>query len=152
MKQNIAKFLKISFPYLSVLLLWRLSANFWNPGGILALIPIFYYSFIKRLPWFTLFAILFCFLIDYNMDSLLFWTFVYCLFYAAVGFQNFIDVQKQEREGLFIFMSYFGISLLIFSLIGFTFNGIIHAIWLLLWGSVLYVPFSAFAKRIDNDR
>ena len=35
-------------------------------GLILAIIPIFYYSFIKPVNWFVPFAVVFCFLIDYK--------------------------------------------------------------------------------------
>lgn len=152
MSWNIGKILKTAFPYLAVLLLWRLSASFWNPGGILALIPIFYYSFIKPIRKFSLFAVIFCFLIDYKFDSLLFWTSFYCLFYAINGFQSVIDLTRQKNDGIFVFMMYFGISSILLAIIGFSFIGFVHALWLFLWMAILYIPFVIIAKRITNDR
>ena len=42
MKKNIIDFLRVSFPFLLTIGLWRLSVPFWNPGGIMAIIPIFF--------------------------------------------------------------------------------------------------------------
>ncbi|MDR0727043.1 MAG: hypothetical protein LBF37_03185 [Rickettsiales bacterium] len=145
-------FLKTAFPFLAVILLWRLSVPFWNPGGILALIPIFYYSFIKSASWFVFFAAVFCFLIDYKSDTLLYWTTIYCFFYAINGFQNFVDLTRQKNDGLLIFMGYFGASAALLSLIGWSGAGFIRAIWLFCWASVLYIPFTVLARKItDND-
>ncbi|MBN1325306.1 MAG: hypothetical protein JW974_03765 [Alphaproteobacteria bacterium] len=151
MIRNIGKFLKNTFPFLSVLVLWHLSVQFWNPAGILALIPIFYYSFIKPTDWFTLYAVIFCFLIDYKFDTLLFWTSFYCLFNAVNGFQSFVDLTKQKSEGVMVFMAYFATSSLILVLADWSFIIMVRAFWLVLWSSVLYVPFVALAKRINND-
>lgn len=151
MNLDIVKFLRTAFPFIAVLLLWKLSVSFWNPGGILAIIPIFYYSFIKKTPWFVPFGALFCFLIDYNFDSLLFWTSMFCLLYAVNGFQSFIDITTQKRNGLFVFMVFFGICSLVLALFGFTFTGLLRGIWIFLWISVLYIPFTAIAKRISDD-
>ncbi|MDR1337473.1 MAG: hypothetical protein LBJ73_00400 [Rickettsiales bacterium] len=143
--------MKRLFPFFAVLLLWRLSFPFWNPGGILALIPIFYYSFIKPVDWFVLFAAAFCFLIDYKSDTLLFWTAVYCFFYSVNGFQNFVDLTRQKNDGLPVFMAYFGVPALILAAVGWTWVGFIRAAWLLCWLSVLYIPFAALAKRVNDD-
>lgn len=148
---RIIKFLKAAFPYIAVLLLWRLSTPFWNPGGILAIIPIFYYSFIRPTPWFVPFAALFCFLIDYRFDTLLFWTALYCLFYAINGFQNFVDLTRQKSDGILVFMGFFGAGIVILCLTGWTFSNIPRAVWLFLWATVLYIPFAALGKRISDD-
>jgi len=145
------KYLKLFFPFLITLVLWRLSAPFWNPGGILALIPIFYYSFIRPIPWFALYGGIFCFLIDYKFDSLLFWTFMYCLFYAANGFQNYVDLPRQKNDGILVFMGYFGACAIILLLMGFSFVGLARAIWLFMWISILYIPLTALAKRLADD-
>lgn len=152
MNLSLRQIFKTLFPYILVLLLWRLSLNFWNPCGVLALIPIFYFSFIKPVAWFTFFAVIFCFLIDYNCDSLLFWTSIYCIFYAFSRFQSLIDLTRQEKDGLFMFMSFFGFGILVLTIIGFNFIGLIHSVWLFLWASILYIPIVALSKRITNDR
>jgi hypothetical protein len=82
--------------FLITIFLWRLSIYFWNPAGILALIPIFYWSFVRPVDGFTIFGLIFCFLIDYRCGLVLFWTFLYCLFYAINGFQNYIDFQNPQ--------------------------------------------------------
>lgn len=143
--------LRAAFPFLAVLLLWRLSIPMWNPAGMLALIPIFYYSFVRTTNWFTPFAALFCFLIDYKSDTVLFWTCIYCLFYAVNGFQNFIDLTRQRDDGWMIFMGYIGVPALILAIAGFSWTGLWRAIWLFCWLSILYIPFVALARRIDND-
>ena len=89
--QQIVYFLKKLLPFIMTLILWRLSVYFWNPAGILALIPIFYYTFVRHIHGFTLFGLIFCFLIDYRCNLPLFWSILFCLFYAVCGFQNYIE-------------------------------------------------------------
>lgn len=152
MKKKILDFLRVAFPFLCVIVLWRLAVPFWNPGGILAIIPIFFCSFVIRVPWFAPFAIIFCFLIDYRFDTLFYWTAAYCLFYAINGFQNFIDLGQLDKNALDIFMIFFGVSTLILAMVGFSVSGMMRAIWLVAWTSALYVPITALIKRVGNDR
>lgn len=152
MKPNLINFLKNAFPFIAVIILWRLSVAFWNPAGILAIIPIFYSSFVKPVPWFAPFAVTFCFLIDYRFDSLVFWTVMYCLFYAINGFQNIIDLSRVDKNAINIFMIFFGISTLILSFMNFNFSNIIRAIWLFAWVSTLYIPITALIKKVCDDR
>ena len=141
-----SKILKKSLPFLITLFLWHMSVYFWNPAGILALIPIFYWTFVRPIDWFVLFALLFCFLIDYRCNLPLFWTCIFCLFYAINGFQNYIDIQNYDNNGLYAFMVFigFGIFILMFSTLNWT--GIINNIWLFVWMCVLYTPITS----IDN--
>lgn len=152
MKQNLINFFKNAFPFIAVIILWRLSVSFWNPAGILAIIPIFYSSFVNPVPWFAPFAVVFCFLIDYRFDSLVFWTVMYCLFYAINGFQNIFDLSRVEKNALYIFMAFFGLSTLILSFMNFNFSNIIRAIWLFAWVSTLYIPITALIKKVCDDR
>lgn len=152
MKKQLIYFLQRLFPLLIVLLLWRLSVPFWNPAGILAIIPIFYCSFISPEPWFTPYAILFCFLIDYKSDTLLFWTSMYCLFYVINGFQNFVDLRRLDRNALPIFMIFFGISVLILICINFNLDIMVRSVWLFAWTSVLYLPITILIKKVCRDR
>lgn len=152
MKQQIIKFLRKSFPFIATIFLWRLSIPFWNPAGILAIIPIFYCSFVKPIPWFSPMAVLFCFLIDYRFDTTFYWTIMYCIFYAVNGFQNFFDITRVDKNALNIFMVFFAISILILSLTNMNIDNIIRAIWLFAWVSVLYIPITALIKRVYDDR
>ena len=101
MKQKVITFLTISFPFLITLVLWRLSCPFINPAGILAIIPIFYCSFIRPVPYFTVYALLFCFLLDYKFGTVLIWTIFYCIYYVVVNIQTFIDLSHTNKNGLF---------------------------------------------------
>lgn len=152
MKQNLINFFKNAFPFIAVIILWRLSVAFWNPAGILAIIPIFYSSFVKPVPWFAPFAVVFCFLIDYRFDSLVFWTVMYCLFYAINGFQNIIDLSRVDKNAINIFMIFFGISTFMLCIMNFNFSNIIRAIWLFAWVSTLYIPITALIKKVCDDR
>ena len=152
MKKSIIDFLRAVFPFLCVIILWRLSVPFWNPAGILAIIPIFYCSFVRPVPWFAPFAALFCFLIDYRFDTLAYWTAAYCLFYAINGFQSFIDLTRTDKNALNIFMVFFGVATLILTLAGFSVLNMMRAIWLFAWVSTLYIPITALIKRVCDDR
>ena len=152
MKKNIIDFLRAVFPFITVIILWRLSVPFWNPAGILAIIPIFYCSFVRPVPWFAPFAALFCFLIDYRFDTLAYWTAAYCLFYAINEFQSFIDLTRTDKNALNIFMVFFGVATLILTLAGFSVLNMMRAIWLFAWVSTLYIPITALIKRVCDDR
>ena len=135
-----------TLPFLMTIFLWRLSVYFWNPAGILCLIPVFYYTFVKQIDGFTLFALLFCFLVDYRCDLPLFWTGLFCLFYAINGFQNYIDIPKMNNNALNIFMTFIGIGIFILIFYHFSWTNLIYNLWLFVWLSVLYTPITA----IDN--
>ena len=126
--------------------LWRLSVFFWNPAGILALIPIFYYTFVKPVKYFSIFGLIFCFLIDYRCNLPLFWTTLYCLFYAINGFQNYTDLTHLDNKALYIFMIFIGIGIFLLTLSNFTWKNFINNLWLFIWLSVLYIPITNLDK------
>jgi hypothetical protein len=139
-------FLKKSLPFLVTLFLWRLSIYFWNPCGILALIPVFYWTFVKPVDFFVLFSFLICFLIDYRCNLPLFWTCIYCFFYAINGFQNYIDIQHMKNNSLYAFMVFSGTGILILIFSGLTWINFVNNLWLFAWLNVLYLPITS----IDN--
>ena len=152
MKYKIIHFLRVLTPWLAVLVLWRLSNPLWNPAGILAIIPIFYCSFVKPVSWFVPYAILFCFLIDYKFETLAFWTALYCLFYAINGFQTFTDITKTDKNSIHIFAIFISIGMIVLLFMNFSFINLIRAIWIILWVCALYIPISEIIKRVQNDR
>ncbi len=152
MKGNIISFLRTATPFLAVLFLWRLSTPFWNPAGMLALIPIFYCTFIHRVPWFAPYAAIFCFLIDYKSDMLLYWTSIYCLCYAVYGFQSIIDFGNMPDRGWRPFLVFWGVALLICTLAHFGFANLLKMLWLFVWGAALYVPAALLIERTQDDR
>mgnify|MGYP003291035403 CR=1 FL=1 len=127
-------------PFIITLFLWRMSIYFWNPAGILALIPIFYYTFVRPIRSFTCFGLVFCFLIDYRCNLPLFWTCLYCLFYAINGFQNFLDMEHTDNNALYIFLSFIGIGFLLLIFSGLTWTNLVNNVWLFIWMGVLYTP------------
>lgn len=151
MKTQIINFLRAAFPFLAVLVLWRLSYPFWNPAGVLAIIPIFYCSFVRPTPWFAPWAVLFCFLLDYKFDTLFYWTALYCILYAANGFQNFIDLTRAPKNAIAVFMIFFGCAILILALMNFNLTNIVRALWIFAWTCTLYMPITILIKRASND-
>ena len=149
--RNFISFLRNLFPFLAVIILWRLQLHFWNPGGILAIIPIFFYSFVRPIPWFTAFSILFCFLIDYGFDTKLFWTSMYFIAYAINGFQYFIDLQRADRNAVVPFMIFFGFSLFLLMIINISWTMLFRCLWMFVWVSVVYIPVTNFMKRVHAD-
>lgn len=152
MKQKITSFIKAIFPFLTVLFLWNLSINFWNPAGILAIIPIFYCSFVKPVPFFPIFSLLLCFLIDYKLDTLVFWTCLYCIFYSMNGFQPYIDLRQVENNAFVFFMLFFGAAMIILLLSNPSLSSLFLASWLFVWVSLLYLPITTLIKKVCNDR
>lgn len=151
MKQDIIKYFRILFPFLITIALWRLSAPWLNPGGVLAIIPIYYYSFIKPVPYFTPFAILFCFLIDYNFDTVMFWTFLYCAYYATMNIQTIIDLTHAKKHGLYAFMIFFGIASLSMIIWYLNWVGILRGLVMFTITSLLYIPIILVTKAVAND-
>ena len=152
MKENIVKSLRAIFPFLSVIFLWRLAIPFWNPGGILALIPIFFCTFIRPVPWFMPFGLVFCFLLDYNMGLLCYWTAIYCLCYALNGFQTFIDFKHRDFNSIDMFMIYIGIGLFISEIAHINWTTLGRTIWIFIWLTILYIPIIQIINRVHNDR
>lgn len=140
---KIIPFFKQIMPFLMTLFLWRLSVYFWNPAGILCLIPIFYYTFVRPIDWFAIFGLIFCFLIDYRCNLPLFWTSIFCLFYAINGFQNYIDMQHTDNNALYMFMLFIGIGIFLLIFYGFSWTNLINNLWLFIWLSILYIPITA---------
>ena len=152
MKESVIKFLRAVFPFLTVIFLWRLAIPFWNPGGILALIPIFFCTFIRPVPWFMPFGLLFCFLLDYNLGSLCYWTVIYCLCYALNGFQSFIDFEHRDFNSIDMFMIYIGIGILFFEIAHLNWTTLGRMVWVYIWLSILYLPITKLIDGVHNDR
>lgn len=151
MKYSIIKSLRAMFPFLLTIALWRLSMPFFNPGGILALIPIFYCVFVCPVPWFGIFGAIMCFLIDYKFNTTGFWLALYCLFYAANGFQTIIDLGRMDRDAINAFMIFIGVGLIITIFTGFGFINIGRGIWMFMIMSLLYLPTTLLIKRVRHD-
>lgn len=151
MIKNLVSWLRNISPFLAVIILWRLQTQYFNPGGILAIIPIFYYSFVRPINWMPLMSIVFCFLIDYNMDTKLFWTCVYCIAYAINGFQYFLDLQRADKNAIVPFMIFIGAALFILMVANLSWIMIGRVLWVFVWTVVLYTPITGLLKRVHGD-
>ncbi len=148
MKRSIINFLRKSFPFLLTVGLWRLSDPFWNPAGILAIIPVFFCSFIKPVKFFGIFSALICLIIDYKFQTVCFWLAMYCLFYAVNGFQKMIDVTHSQKDGLLVFMSFFSFCMLLHTVIHFSWMNLLYCMWIIVWCSLIYIPTVISIKKV----
>ncbi|MBQ4130410.1 MAG: hypothetical protein IJD69_03480 [Alphaproteobacteria bacterium] len=151
MKEKIIEFLRAAFPFLLTIGLWRLSDPFWNPAGVLAIIPIFVCSFVRPVNWFPIFSILMCLVIDYKFETVCYWIAMYCLFFAINGFQSFIDLTRMDKYAILVFMIFCGVVLLIQLIVNFTFANCVRAVWIFSWCSALYLPITMLIQRVRND-
>lgn len=151
MKEKIIEFLRAAFPFLLTIGLWRLSDPFWNPAGVLAIIPIFVCSFVRPVNWFPIFSILMCLVIDYKFETVCYWIAMYCLFFAINGFQSFIDLTRMDKYAILVFMIFCGVVLLIQLIVNFTFANCVRAVWIFSWCSTLYLPITMLIQRVRND-
>ncbi|MBR3781994.1 MAG: hypothetical protein IKL14_01220 [Alphaproteobacteria bacterium] len=151
MKIIIINFLRQAFPFLLTIGLWRLSDTLWNPAGILAIIPLFFCSFIRPIDWFPLFSVLMCIAIDYNFETVCYWLALYCLVYSVNSFQNIIDLTQLDKNGLYAFMFFFAIAVLIQVCLNITLANAGAGLWMFLWVCALYLPITVLIQRIHND-
>lgn len=148
------KFLDAAFPFIATLFLWRMAIPVINPNGILAVIPIFYYGIVQNRSGFLPMAILGCFLLDYNFDTMLFWTALFCAFYAGIGLQNFINPATQKFHAISIFMAFAGTGAALLGLwtINYGLWAIIDMLWLFLISVIMYIPLTwLFQKAQAHD-
>ena len=151
MKKACIRIFRGAIPFLATIILWRLSATFWNPGGILALIPIFFYTFVRPVPWFMPFGMVMCFLIDYKCATVLYWTAMYGTLYAAYGFQNVIDLSQWAGGAVRAFGLVLGGLLMILLCRDFNMTNLARTVWLGVWATALYVPITTLMQRIRHD-
>ena len=151
MKRNLVNFFVATFPFLLTIALWRLSHPFWNPAGLLALIPIFFCTFVKKVNWFSIFSAFMCLIIDYKCQTVCFWLAFYCLTYALNGFQNWIDIQRIDNDAISAFGAFISISIGILVLVNFSWTAIGRSIWIILWSCTLYKPIVATIKKVRHD-
>ena len=139
MKLYLKNILSVILPYVSVLMLWYFDL-FWNPNGFLSLIPIFYFSFVKPINLFFLFSIFFLIMIDYCSDSLLFFTFYYCMIFSINYFQTFIDLKNQKNGASLIFLVFVSIPIIILTIAS-NFINLINSIFFITWIYFMYILF-----------
>lgn len=147
------KTINILLPFFATLFLWRLSSNLINPNGILTLIPIFYYSMVKERGGFIPMALIGCFLLDTGFDIMLFWTILFCIFYAVAGLQNIINISERNIRSLDMFIIFVGIGVIILGISSAistkSFIPILTTIWMFIISAVAYAPTTYIFERIE---
>ena len=151
MKQKIIKYLQIAFPFLLTIALWRLSCPWVNPAGVLCIIPIFYCSFIRPVRYFSPFALLMCFLLDYKFGGNFMWTIYYCLCYMILNLQTAIDLTHTKKSGVYAFMIFFGIIILFMFLQHINLVNLFYAVVVFAITSILYIPMVVTIRAVQND-
>jgi len=134
------------FPFAVTILLWRLSVPFWNPMGVLAIVPIFYYSFVKSRPEFLPMAIIGCFLMDHNFGTFLFWVIFFCATYSANYLQTSTRPFVETANGQFAFMGFVGAALLLLGLSAFTWGAFATMIWMFIITNVFYYIWARYDR------
>ena len=151
MKREIIKYLRIAFPFLLTIALWRLSCPWVTPAGILCVIPIFYCSFIKPVRYFSIFSLIMCFLLDYKFGSSFMWTIYYCLCYMGMNLQTAIDLTHTKKYGVYAFMTFLGIIILFMFLQHVNIINLLYAFVMFVITCVLYIPMVVTIGAIRND-
>jgi hypothetical protein len=151
MRKNFIYILQKIFPFLFTVALWRLSVPWLNPAGVLAIVPIYYCSFIKPVPYFTVFAILFCFLLDYKFDTLFVWTICYCVYYSVMNIQNFLDLTHTNKNGIFAFMLFFGLIVSFITIRHIDLSNLFAGILMFILTTVMYIPITVLIKAAQDD-
>lgn len=151
MKQTIIRYLRIAFPFLVTIALWRLSCPWLNPAGILCIIPIFYCSFIKPVPWFAPFALLMCFLLDYKFGSVFMWTMYYCFIYAIMNLQTVVDLTHTKNSGVYAFMAFLSPIILFVIAQHINWINLLYGIVVFTIVSVMYIPMVVTLGVVQND-
>jgi len=136
---NVKKILNTIFPFAITILLWRMSAPVWNPNGVLALVPIFYYSFTRPRSEFMPMAVAGCLLLDYNFGTTLFWTSLFCASYAAIHLQTVTKPFIAAAGGLLSFSVFLGAGVLILAILAFSWASLGTALWIFLVGTAAFL-------------
>ena len=152
MKENIIHFLRVAFPFLLTIGLWRLTNPLLNPAGVLAIIPIFIYTFVRPTNWFVLFSMLMCVCLDYNFETVCFWLAMYCLFFSINSFQTYIDIPRMDNYGMFAFLVFFAIAIFIQMIINFSPMNFLRGGWMFILGTVMYIPIAKLVQKVGYDR
>ncbi|MDR0804075.1 MAG: hypothetical protein LBO08_03250 [Rickettsiales bacterium] len=145
------KIVRTIFPFFFSLMLLGLGVGFWNPCGILCMMPLFYYLFIRPIKYFWPFALAVCLVLDYRFGTVLFWTVAVSAAIMINRIQNYISMPDQKLNGVWIFMIFCGVCFLSIGLANWSFFSAASAAWLTLWIAVWYVPATILCSGMRHD-
>jgi hypothetical protein len=149
-----SRLLKSVFPYVLAVSLWALPDPRFNPFGILAMIPAFYYMFIARVRGWKWFGFMICFLLDYNAGTLFVFSGMFLIAIAANILFGIFDMEEDglavKKFGLFIVPSL--LALFIFQATGYPgfWIQLAGALWLCALVMILYLLLSALMRWADD--
>ena len=146
------KYVRLVFPWVTALLLWRLQIPYVNPCGVLALIPVFYFSFARPAGYFVPFGAIVCLAVDFGMDTVMSCLFAYMAIVAVYNFQTRIDLSHQPRGGFTFFAGFIGLCAVISGCAA-ALNAsnvwpLILSITAFVPAVILYIPFVRLNQRI----
>lgn len=151
MKYKIIEYLRIAFPFLLTIALWRLSFPWVNSAGVLAIIPIFYCSFIKPVPYFVPFALIMCFLLDYKFGTVFMWTMYYCLFYAVINLQTLVDLTHTKKFCIYSFMAFLGPVIIFMIIRNISLINFLYGVVMFALACIMYIPTIVTIRAVQND-
>ena len=96
------------------------------------------------------FSIFFLFIIDYCSDSLLFFSFYYCVIFSINHFQSFIDITNQQNGNHLIFFIFISVPIIILTITN-SFLNIFTSIFFIIWIYFLYIIFIKILEYLKND-
>ncbi len=139
-------------PTALLLIFWNLSHPIWNPGGILMVIPAFFFIiyYPNKLPFSI--AFLMFLLLDYTNDTLLMHTFLFLLIYGVLGIQNIFNLTQQKMNSWFFFSCIMSCALIIMGAISSIASGALISLTMLIWTIILtcclYYPLSLIFNKL----
>ena len=144
------------FPYYITITLWYLSAPRFNPFGVLALIPIFYYMFYLRAKYWTAFGFLVCFLLDFSAGTKFLFSALFLLANVLNTSMGIFENDNSSRIGVRKFGMFTGIMallMLVYAIFNTNhfFGFVFGIIWLYLWLFVMYIPLVVLFRRVEGD-
>ncbi|MDR2685984.1 MAG: hypothetical protein LBB23_04400 [Rickettsiales bacterium] len=136
-------------------------SSFLNPGGIIALIPIFYFLLIseKYMPPLLAFALIM--FLDYMQNSVYIWTFIFMIFVSVESIQKIFVLREQKLNAAVIFTALIFIGCILQWIIAMNVAGLgwsasflllFKAIFAIIWTSAIYIPASYLFRGIFHDR
>jgi len=147
--------IKRFFPFIITIILWYLSDPLFNPFGALSLVPIYYYSYVRRQAYWFGFGLFMSFMLDFNAGTL----FLFSSTFIVTNWVNEMYGVIEKETGIKIrgFSSFLMVAMIlffIFSVIQFgdIFGNFLGASWLYLWVVISYFPLSSFLGWVANDR
>lgn len=144
------KYFKFLFPFLFVFICWYISVFFINLSGILAIIPIFFWTFKKEIPYFFIYGLFFYFLIEFRLDIIPILSFLYYILYIVLSSYKKINIYFLNLYGNIIFYIYFCLNILILLIINLNYTNILNYLFIYIFGCIFYFIL-AFILRFNDD-